>query len=90
MLVHRATEDAFRGIGDTVAAYRDHWFGLVADGIPDDVLDGLTPSQIAARDVANRAIVFDPSVDPVWARVTQLVGDEQSEAVRSTLAAPLP
>jgi hypothetical protein len=90
MLVHRATEDAFRGIGDTVAAYRDHWFGLVADGIPAEVLDGLTPAQIAARDVANRAIVFNPSVDPVWARVTQLVGEEQSEAVRSTLAAPLP
>jgi hypothetical protein len=90
MLVHRATEDAFRGIGDTVAAYRDHWFGLVSDGIPADVLDGLTPAQVAERDLANRSIVFDPSVDPVWARVTQLVGEEQSEAVRSTLAAPLP
>jgi hypothetical protein len=90
MLVHRATEDAFRGIGETVASYRDHWFGLVDDGVPASALDDLTPDDIAERDLRNRSIVFDPTVDPVWARVAQLVGDEQSEAVRSTLAAPLP
>ena len=90
MLVHRATEDAFRGVGERVAGYRDHWFSLVENGVPDDLLDGLTEADLAERDRRNRAIVFDPTVDPVWERVTQLVGEEQSEAVRSTLAAPIP
>jgi len=90
MLVHRATEDAFRGIGETVGAYRDHWFGLMDGGVPTSALDDLTTADIAERDLRNRAIVFDPTVDPVWSRVAQLVGDQQSEAVRSTLAAPLP
>ena len=77
-------------MGERVAGYRDHWFSLIEDGVPDELLDGLTEADLAERDRRNRAIVFDPSVDPVWARVTQLVGEEQSEAVRSTLAAPIP
>lgn len=89
MLVHRAEESAFRAIGPHVDAYRDHWFSLVESGVPADALDDLGPEDLAERDRRNRAIVFDPGVDPVWDRVTQLVGPEQSEAVRSTLAAPL-
>lgn len=89
MLVHRADESAFASIRPHVAAYRDHWFSLVEGGVPDEALDGLAAADFAERDRRNRAIVFDPSVDPVWDRVTQLVGPEQSEAVRSTLAAPV-
>jgi len=89
MLVHRADESAFSAIGPHVAAYRDHWFSLVEHGVPAEVLDDLGPDDFTERDLRNRAIVFDPGVDPVWGRVAQLVGEEQSEAVRSLLAAPL-
>ena len=90
MLVHRATAEAFVGITDSVKAYRDHWFSLIEAGVPDSALDDITPEQLSERDLCNRAIVFDPTVDPVWARVAQLVGDETSTAMRSVLAAPLP
>jgi hypothetical protein len=88
MLVHRASEPAFQSIRTTVEAYRDHWFTLVADGVPTEVLGGTTGAQIAERDRRNRAAIFDPDVDPVWDRVTQLLGQEQSEAIRTTLARP--
>lgn len=90
MFVNRADESAFRELAAIVDGYRDHWFSLVEAGIPDEVLDGVTPEQLAERDRRNRAIIFDPDVDPVWGRVAQLVGEEQSERVRRTLAAPLP
>ena len=89
MLVNRATEAAFRAVMPTVDAYLDHWFTLVDDGVPDEVLDGATSEEMTTRDERNRAIIFNPDVDPVWARVAQLVGDDQAEVVRSTLATPM-
>ena len=89
MFVHRADESAFRAISEIVDAYRDHWFDLVEAGIDAAVLDGTTSEQVAERDRRNRAIVFDPDVDPVWGRVARLVGEDVAETVRSTLAVPL-
>jgi hypothetical protein len=89
MVVHRASEDAFSAVTPSVHAYRDHWLSLVEHQVPAEVLDGVSPEQIAIRDLRNRQIVFDPSVDPVWARVSQLVGSDTSEALRSSLANPL-
>jgi len=86
MLVNRANEAAFRAVERAVVAYRDHWLGLVRDGVPSSVLDGVDASAIAERDRRNRAIVFDPSVDPVWGRVAQLIGAEKSEVLRRRLA----
>ena len=86
MLVNRADEAAFRAVERAVVAYRDHWLGLVANGIPAEVLDGVTSDAIARRDARNRSIVFDPTVDPVWGRVAQLVGPEMSEVLRRRLA----
>lgn len=86
MIVNRASQPAFEEISATVAAYREHWLGLVADGVPAEATDGVSPEQIAQRDQANRDAIFNPHVDAVWERVSQLVGDEQSEKVRLTLA----
>ncbi|MFM9037838.1 MAG: hypothetical protein ACKOJ9_09180 [Actinomycetota bacterium] len=86
MLVNRATETAFREVERAVIAYRDHWLGLVRNGVPKEALDGMGPDVIAERDRRNRAIVFDPSVDPVWGRVAQLVGADMSEVLRRRLA----
>lgn len=85
MLVQRADEDAFRGIGGAVKAYLEHWFGLVEGEVPDAVLADVADTDLPARDERNRANIFSPDVDKVWAQVQQLVGAEQAEAVRALL-----
>ncbi len=89
MIVHRASEEAFTAVTPSVHAYRDHWFSLVENKVPVEALDGVTLDQLADRDLRNRHIVFDPSVDPVWARVSQLLGAETAESLRTSLANPL-
>ncbi len=86
MMAHRASESAFRGIGETVDAYRDHWFTLVRDGVPDEFLDGVGAAALAARDEANRAAIFNPEVDKVWGNVARLLGEDSSERLRLLVA----
>lgn len=82
MLAYRASESAFAQIQAPVDAYLEHWFGLVERGIPPEA----TPSgDFAQRDRLNRAAIFDPSVDKVWAQVARLVGAEMSEKMRAIL-----
>ncbi|WP_067814582.1 hypothetical protein [Nocardia inohanensis] len=81
MLVCRAGADAFTALTATVDAYLEHWLTLVEKGVP--AIEG----DLAARDRANRANLFSPAVDPVWAQVTRLLGAEQSERVRGELVA---
>ena len=45
--------------------------------MPVEVLDGVTDEAIIDRDEANRAAIFNPEVDRVWANVARLLGDEQ-------------
>ena len=85
MLVHRAEEEAFRGIGGTVDTYLEHWFSLVEGEVPDAVLADVADTDLPARDERNRANIFNPDVDKVWAQVQQLIGAEQAEAVRTLL-----
>lgn len=87
MLAHRADEAGFAAIGPTVAAYRDHWLGLVREGVPPEVLDGVAPAQLVERDERQRAAVFNPDVDPVWANVDRLLGAEVSNSIRRSLRA---
>ncbi|MFF0493703.1 hypothetical protein ACFYTQ_32185 [Nocardia sp. NPDC004068] len=79
MVVCRATESAFGELGGTVAEYLRHWLTLVDKGVPPVDID------LAARDRVNRANLFSPRVDPVWAQVTRLLGAEQAERVRGEL-----
>ncbi|MCP4139117.1 MAG: hypothetical protein GY755_02310 [Chloroflexi bacterium] len=83
MLAHRATEDAFTQIGDVVNTYLDHWFGLVETGITSKVEMGA--EQASMRDKLHRRILFDPEVDPVWAQVSGLIGEENSAKLRAIL-----
>ena len=85
MLAHRADESAFGAMGDVVKQYRQHWEGLVRDGVPADLLGGRTSDDLAARDEANRAAIFSPEVDPVWANVDRLIGEESSAEIRDLL-----
>ncbi len=82
MLAYRASESAFAQIHAPVNAYLEHWFGLVEHGIPADAIPAV---DFAHRDRLNRAAIFDPSVDKVWAQVARLVGEETSEKMRGIL-----
>ncbi|MEU8900316.1 hypothetical protein [Nocardia sp. NPDC048505] len=80
MLVCRATDAGFRALDATVDRYLDHWLELVDKGVP------AVDADLPARDRVNRANLFSPEVDPVWAQVTRLLGAEQAERVRTELA----
>jgi hypothetical protein len=86
MLANRCDEQGFLAVRPTVDAYREQWFSLLAAGVPADLLAGVDDADLARRDEANRAALFNPDVDKVWAQVERLVGAEQSEDVRLLLA----
>lgn len=86
MLAYRATEDAYPTIEPYVLRYLDQWYSLLDNGLPGEVLDSIKDADFAARDRANRSIIFNRDVDPVWNQVTPLIGDEQSELMRLNLA----
>jgi hypothetical protein len=85
MCVARATEEAFAGIEDAVASYLEHWVGLVEGGVPADVVEDLADTDLVARDRRNRALVFSPELDKVWAQISQLLGHEVAEEIRGQL-----
>lgn len=84
MCVNRATEEAFVGMADVVATYRDHWFGLLDNGIPADIIEQAADIDLERRDLRNRAALFSREVDPVWNTIERLIG-EQSEQIRVQL-----
>ena len=90
MIVQRATAAAFENVFEPVHRYRDRWLELVGSGIPDDVLDGPSadPGERAARDLRNRAAVFNPEVDPVWLQVDRMLGPEMSGRLQDLLRNP--
>ena len=45
----------------------------------------VSDTELAARDLRNRANLFSPDVDHVWAQVARLIGDEAMEDVRGQL-----
>jgi hypothetical protein len=83
MLVNRANESAFRATFTTVGAYLDHWFTLLETGVSAAVAGSATASQLAARDDAHRAVLFNDEVDKVWKQITPLIG---ADAVTKTIA----
>lgn len=68
-----------------VQAYLDRWYDLVDNGLPQEILDTVKDTDLAARDAANRAIIFNREVDPVWDLIGPLVGDRGSEMLRAQL-----
>ena len=85
MLAHRADDSGFAAIDPIVDSYRDHWLALLADGVPPSATAGATADQLAQRDAANRAAIFSPEVDPVWAQIDRLLGEDTSAAIRAVL-----
>jgi hypothetical protein len=82
MLVYRANAEAFDAIQAPVDAYLNHWFLLVENGVAGNNSDA---AALAERDRRNRAIIFNPAVDRVWAQVDRLLGAETSAEMRREL-----
>lgn len=81
MLVYRANAEAFEAIQSPVDGYLNHWFGLVENGVSVQA----DSAALAERDQRNRAIIFNPAVDRVWAQVDRLLGADVSAAMREEL-----
>ena len=85
MLANRASESAFTLIEDAVRAYQDHWFGLLERGVSAEALGDTSAEQLARRNLANKRIIFDPAVDPVWERITGMIGEDAVAVQRALL-----
>ena len=85
MVANRATEEAFANLDAPVNAYLDHWLSLVDGEIPAAVLEDIADTDLVARDAKNRALLFSPEVDKVWAQMTRLLGEETAERLRNHL-----
>ena len=86
MLVFRATPEAYRQLDTQVNAYLDRWFTMVEQGLPEDVVDSISDTDLPRRDELNRGLIFSRDVDPVWDQITPLVGQDASEIMRVNLA----
>lgn len=85
MLAKRATEEAFSGIESTVQAYMKHWFNVLNKGVSESACAGINTAQLRARNLANKQIIFNPDVDPVWERITSMIGEDAVAAQRALL-----
>jgi hypothetical protein len=85
MLANRATEEAFSSIAAIVKEYEQHWFSLMEKGVSEEALAGVTTEEMRSRNGRNKAIIFDPDVDPVWERITAMIGAEAVSIQRALL-----
>jgi hypothetical protein len=85
MLANRASEDAFSAIEESVLAYQDHWFTILRTGVSDAALGGISGAELQKRNLRNKRIIFDPDVDPVWERITAMIGEEAVTIQRALL-----
>jgi hypothetical protein len=85
MLANRASEEAFAGIATIVQEYQEHWFSLMEKGVSQESLVDVTTEEIRRRNARNKAIIFDPDVDPVWERITAMIGAEAVAIQRALL-----
>jgi hypothetical protein len=85
MLAYRVDEELYPTIDVHVQAYLDAWFDMVDNGIAPEVAAQVDTARIAERDAANRSMIFNRALDPVWDQITPLMGMEQSEHLRLDL-----
>jgi hypothetical protein len=85
MLANRASAEAFEEISATVASYCQHWLQVLAKGVSEEALANTSPAEMAARNLRNKRIIFDTEVDPVWNRITPMIGEEAVAIQRALL-----
>ena len=64
---------------------QNHWFALLERGISEQALNGATVEELQARNLANKRMIFDPEIDPVWNRITSMIGEDAVQAIRDLL-----
>lgn len=85
MLANRATEAAFESIEEIALEYQDHWFRLLEGGVSAEATAGISEQDLAARNLRNKRIIFDPDIDPVWERIIGMIGEEAVAKQRALL-----
>lgn len=85
MLAHRATEEAFGSIEQTVERYQQHWFGLLSSGVSPRAIGDTSVQQLAERNLRNKEMIFSPDVDPVWERISAMIGADAVAQQRALL-----
>jgi hypothetical protein len=85
MLAYRANEQAFENIETSVRKYQDHWFSVVEKGVSAEAIGDVSSEEMQARNKRNKAIIFSTEVDPVWERITMLIGEEAVAQQRALL-----
>lgn len=78
MLAQRTTTEAYESeIFPAANVYLDHWLNLVDQGL-DDLAAGIKGDAGAARDAANRALIFNRDIDAVWNKIDGMLGADVS------------
>lgn len=79
MLAQRTTPAAYKqDIFPAAEAYLSHWLAMVDDGL-SGLVDGIQGEYGAARDAANRGLIFNREIDPVWSKIDGMLGAEVSD-----------
>jgi hypothetical protein len=85
MLANRASEEAFSAIEESVQVYQNHWFSVLERGVSDAAMEGTSAAELQRRNLRNKKIIFDPDVDPVWERITAMIGEQAVDTQRALL-----
>ncbi|MDH3621276.1 MAG: hypothetical protein OER91_10305 [Gammaproteobacteria bacterium] len=79
MLAQRTTSAAYdKEIFPAAEAYLNHWLAMVDDGL-GDLAGGIQGEAGATRDAANRELIFNREIDPVWNKIDGMLGKEISD-----------
>lgn len=88
MLANRSAPKAYQeSVFPAVDVYLDHWIELVRDGL-ESLRPAIKGVASADRANANRALIFNPEIDPVWAKMDRMMGPENCARVREILLNP--
>lgn len=88
MLANRSAPKAYQeSVFPAVDVYLDQWLGLVKDGL-EGLRPGIKGDASSARANNNRALIFNPEIDPVWAKMDRMMGPQNCARVREILLNP--
>ena len=76
MLAQRTTAAAYEAtVVPAASHYLEHWIALVDDGVAGAV-QPVRGETGADRDAANRALIFNRDIDPVWHKIDGMLGED--------------
>ncbi|MFN8168648.1 MAG: NAD-dependent epimerase/dehydratase family protein [Candidatus Nanopelagicales bacterium] len=85
MIAAIAAPTDLKALAPITDEYVDRWLGLVRDGLPAEVEQGVAWQDVARRDQLARAAMFSARTNPVWTLLDRLLGPDTAAALRATL-----